>query len=63
MGWKIKELMFSFQQGQKTFSFSKAYRSAVGPTQPPIQGLTRLSFSEGKAAWGVKLTTHSCLVL
>jgi len=36
MGWKIKQLRFNFQQGQETFSFSKAYRPPVGPTQPPI---------------------------
>jgi len=30
MGWKIKELRFHFQQGQKTFSFSKALHTGCG---------------------------------
>jgi hypothetical protein len=37
MGWLIKELMFDLWHGQEIFFFSKMYRPALWPTQPPIQ--------------------------
>jgi hypothetical protein len=34
-----KELQFNFQKEQKIFLFSTTARSALGPTQPPLQGV------------------------
>jgi hypothetical protein len=37
MDWTTEELWFNAQQGEEIYLFSKAYRTSVGPTQPPIQ--------------------------
>jgi hypothetical protein len=39
MGWKIRILGFDSQRGLGIFLFTTASRTALGPTQPPIQGV------------------------
>jgi hypothetical protein len=36
-GWTIKVLGFDSRRGLGIFLFTTAYRTALGPTQPPIQ--------------------------
>jgi hypothetical protein len=36
-GWTIEVLGFDFRQGLGIFLFTTASRTALGPTQPPIQ--------------------------
>jgi hypothetical protein len=38
-GWKIGVLGFDFRRGLRIFLFTTASRTALGPTQPPIQGV------------------------
>jgi hypothetical protein len=37
MDWRTEELCFNAQQGKEIYLFSKACRTSVAPTQPPIQ--------------------------
>jgi hypothetical protein len=37
MGWTIGVLGFEFRRGLGIFPFTTASRTALGPTQPPIQ--------------------------
>jgi hypothetical protein len=37
MGWTIRILGFDSRQGLGIFLFTTAFRTALGPTQPPIQ--------------------------
>jgi hypothetical protein len=37
MGWTIGVLGFDFQRGRGIFLFTTASKTALGPTQPPIQ--------------------------
>jgi hypothetical protein len=57
MGWKIGVLGFSSQRGLGIFLFITMSRTALEPTQPPIQWLP------GALSQGEKLTTHFHLVL
>jgi hypothetical protein len=63
MGWKIKELRFNFQQGQETFSFSKALHTRCGAHSAFYLMTNQGIFLWGKVAWSMKLTTHSYFVL
>jgi hypothetical protein len=55
-GWTIGVLGFDSRRGLENFLFTTASRTALGPTQPPIQWVT------GALSLGVKLTTHINLV-
>jgi hypothetical protein len=48
MGWTIGVLEFDSRRGLKIFLFTTASRTALGPTQPPIQWVT------GAVSLGVK---------
>jgi hypothetical protein len=61
MGWTIGVLEFDFQQGLVIFLFTTVSRTALVPTQPPIQWVKRALFLGVKRP-GVKLTTHIHLV-
>jgi hypothetical protein len=58
MGWTMG---FDSRYSQDIFIFSTAYRSALGPTQPPIQWEPG-AISLGESGRGVKLTIHLHLV-
>jgi hypothetical protein len=47
-GWTIGVLGFDYRRGLKIFLFTTATRTALGPTQPPIQWVT------GALSLGVK---------
>jgi len=48
MGWRVRVLEFSSQQGLEIFLFTTVSRMALGPTQPPSQWIT------GPLSLGVK---------
>ena len=58
-GWQAS--YFISWHRQEVF-VTKASRPIVGPTQPPIKWVLE-TFTQGQSSWGVKLTTHLCLVL
>jgi hypothetical protein len=45
MGWMTEESGFNSLQGQDIFLFSITFRLALGPTQPPLQGV------QGQVKW------------
>jgi hypothetical protein len=49
MGWRIGFLGFDSRRGLRVFVFTTAFRTALGPTQPPIQ------WEPGSPSLGVKL--------
>jgi hypothetical protein len=51
-------LGFDSRRGLRIFLFTTASRTALGPTQPPIQWVTGALSLGGKSGWGVRLTTH-----
>jgi hypothetical protein len=56
MGWTVGVLGFDFRRGLGIFLFTTASRTALWPTQPPIQWIP------GALSLGVKLTTHLHIV-
>jgi hypothetical protein len=60
-GWMAGVLGFDSRRGLRIFLFTTASRTALGPTQSPIQGVAGL-FPWGLSGRGVKLTTHLHLV-
>jgi hypothetical protein len=46
----------------ENFPLNSLSRPAVGPTQPPVQGVPEALSPEVKRGWGVTLTTHPHLV-
>jgi hypothetical protein len=58
-GGKVVQHIYRFdsRRGLGSFLFTTTSRPALGPTQPPIQGVTR-AVSLGFSGRGVKLTTH-----
>jgi hypothetical protein len=56
-GWMIRVLGFDSQQGLGIFLVTTASRTALGPTQPPIQWVPGV-LSLGVKQPGMKLTTH-----
>jgi hypothetical protein len=61
-GWTIGVLGFDSRRGLGIFLFTTALRTALGPTQPPIQWVQGALSLGGKATGGMKLTTHLHLV-
>jgi hypothetical protein len=61
MNWTIRVLGFDFRRGLGIFLFTTASRTALGPTQPPIQGVPG-ALSLGLKRPVVKLTIHLHLV-
>jgi len=56
-GWTIGVLGFDSQEGLGIFLFTTAFRTALGPTQPPIQSVQG-TLSLGVKRPGVKLIPH-----
>jgi hypothetical protein len=61
-GWTIGVLGFDSRRGLGIFLFTTAYRTALRPTQPPIQWVPGAPFLGVKRPGGVKLITHLHLV-
>jgi hypothetical protein len=57
MDWTTEEMWFNAQQGEEIYLFSKACRTSVVPTQPPIQRVLE-ALHWGQSGWNVKLTPH-----
>jgi hypothetical protein len=57
MGWMISVLGFNSWWGLGIFLFTTMSRTALGPTQPPIQSVSG-ALSLEVSGWGMKLTTH-----
>jgi hypothetical protein len=49
LGYGLDDLEFESLHGLGTFLFTTASRTALGPTQPPIQRVPKGSFPGGKA--------------
>jgi hypothetical protein len=51
LGYKLDDRVFESRQGLGIFLLTTASRPALGPTQPPIQWVTRALFLEVKRPW------------
>jgi hypothetical protein len=61
-GWTIGRSRFDPRQWQKIFLLAPASRTALGPTQPPIQWVPGVLSPGVKRGRGVTLTTHPHLL-
>jgi len=60
-GWTTG-VQFLAGTGKEFFLYTTASRTALGTTKPPIPWVTGTLSLKGLSGWGVKLTTHLCLV-
>jgi hypothetical protein len=57
-GWTTGRSGLDPRQGQRIFPLASVSRSALGPTQPPVQWVPGVLYPGVKRGRGVMLTTH-----